>query len=367
MTRDVAGKVRLADVLPTQLSSRADQPEVELARNAWQIAQPSVAAGRTPGQAIDDLKPGAIVGIPGHVQRHADLGSLRETFEGLSRKLSNNLSPVDAVVIASTDDTALTIARSFDLMPLFGLPEIAGGWRTYARNAGRNLATGADSSLLTTVYRAEATALQYERRLEAPELLNQDFRPLNPLLVFAMQRPEVVEAFALGVAADWIKVAGEEVSLQVPGGAAIPVLPAPGSHHPLVAALLGAVATWDTDTPAWRQLQATTANPSAGTQQAWRGFIDAVRGIAPAAPPPPTELRCENGHPMKPGDNFCGVCRGRPTLPPPAPTRRPRPFAGVPDGDVQDLVAVATLEAYRRLAGPAAWDQLVMEISRTAQ
>jgi len=365
VTRDVAGKVRLADVLPTQLSSRADQPEVELARNAWQIAQPSVAAGRTPGLATDDLQPGAIVGIPGHVQRHADLGSLRETFEGLSRKLSNSLNPVDAVVIASTDDTALTITRSFDLMPLFGLPEIAGGWRTYARNAGRDLAAGADSSLLTTVYRAEATALQYERRLEAPELLNQDFRPLNPLLVFAMQRPEVVAAFALGVAADWIKEAGKEVSLQLPGGAAIPLPTAPGGHHPLVAALLGAVAAWKADTPAWLQLQTATANPTDDTRQAWNGFINAVRGIAPEAPPPPTELRCENGHPMKPGDNFCGVCRGRPAPPPPAPIRRPRPFADVPDGGVQDLVAVATLEAYRRLAGPAAWEQLVMNISRT--
>jgi hypothetical protein len=370
VTRDVAGKVRLADVLPTQLSSRADQPEVDLARDAWQIARPSMAAGMTPGQATHDLKPGAVVGIPGHVQNQAELGRLADTFKGLSRKLSNSLDPVDATVIPSTDATALTVSRSFDLMPLFGLPEMVAGWQTYARNAGRNLATDADSSLLTAVYLAEATALQYERRLEDKELLNQGFRRLDALLVSAMQRPEIVAAFALGVAADWIKVAGPNVSLQLPGGAAVSLPPAPGHHHPLIAALLQAVATWTSGTPAWQQLHAATTNPTADTRQAWGAFIDAVCGVTPPAPPPPApELRCENGHLMQPTQKFCGQC-GRPAMPPPppapAPTARPRPFASGPQA-VQDLVAVGALEAYRRLAGPAAWDQLVMSTSRTVQ
>lgn len=361
VTQDRANKVRLADVLPTQLSSKVNHPEAVLAEEAWRLAAPSIASGTRPGQAIPDREPGAIVGIPDNVQNDQALSVLRNTFKRLTNYLSNTKDPVNATVTPSTDSTAMTLVRSFDLMPLFGLPEIQESWQTYARNAGNDPATGEPKSTLTPVYRAEATALQYERRLEDQGVLNQAFRQLNPLLVSAMQRPEIVQAFALGVAAGWINAVGRDVTLTLPGSPAVSLPPAPGENHPLIAALLRAVAEWDAATPEWQQLRAALDHPSTETQQAWHEFIDAVRGVAPPAPAPAAELRCENGHPMQPGQKFCGICGSRPKASPaPTPMRRERPFAGEPAIVSQDLVAIATLEVYRRERNSAGWDGLVM-------
>ena len=414
VTRDVASKVRLATVLPTQLSTRADKPEVQLAREAWQTAQPSLAGALTPGMAIADLRPSAVAGIPDHVRRDAQLGRLDRTLAELDRHLLNNLNPVNVNVIGATDATSLTLVRSYDLMPLFGLPEIVEDWQVYQRNAGSEQARLAESPRLATVFAAERAALEYESRLEARELLNQDFRQLNPLLVHALQRPDVVESFALGLAAGWIGVGDDGVTLRLPGQAPIALPTGVTRRRPLLAALLQATATWNEATPAWQQLQAALRAPTPETRQSWQAFINDVRGVtptpvAPAAPAAPaqvvctkghvipagkkfcpqcgepatapavTENRCANGHVMPAGKKFCPQC-GAPAVAVPTPvaaptpiaappttvaTRRPRPYADEPD-EVQDLVAVAALAAYRRLTKAVDWERIVMPSARRA-
>lgn len=366
-TRDVAGRVRLATVLPTQLSTRSEQPEAELARRAWQLATPSLAGATTPGTTLADYRPAAVVGIPDHVGREPALRPLGETLAQLERHLSTALDPVNPAIIGVTDATALTLVRSYDLMPLFGLPELVEDWLVYARNAGSNQARLNESPLLATVFRAERRALDYERRLEHPELLNQDFRRLHPLLVYAFQRPTVVEAFALGLATGWITLRDQVVTLQTPGGQAIELPQVMGGYHPLLAALLQGVATWDSQTPAWRQLQLALAQPGAATDNAWRRFIDAVRQVETTTGPA-AQIYCSGPerHPMPPGKPYCPRC-GQPAAvtPPPPSARQARPFANEP-AEIQDLVAVAVLAAQYRLAGPGEWERIVMPSARRA-
>lgn len=374
VTRNTAATVRLAQVLPTQLSTRQSRPHVALAERAWRVAQPSLRGAFAPGTVLPDYRDTAAVGIPENVQREDGLRELATVFKELDRRLDSHLRATPATVIPATDATALTLVRSYDLMPLWNVPELAEAWRAYARNAGSAPVRLAESPALATVFAAERAALEYERRLEAKDLLDQDFRQLHPLIVFALQRPAIVEAYSLALAAGWLTVRDGAAILRLPGDPAESVLryEARRDLPPLVGGLLHAVQTWDSAAPLLAKLSAAVI-PDAATQEAWRGFITRMGpAVGPITPPPPAVYRCPNGHELPSGKRFCPKC-GEPApegnyttaAPPPPATPQGRPFEGEPQA-VHDLAAVAALAAYRRLYGAAAWDRLVMPAARWA-
>ncbi len=371
VTRETAATVRLAQVLPTQLSTRQSRPHVTLAERAWNVAQPTLRGAFAPGTTVNDYRYSAAVGIPENVQRDDNLRELVTVFKELDRRLDSHLRPTPAHVIAATDATALTLVRSYDLMPLWNVPELAEAWRAYARNAGRDLTRLAESPTLATVFAAERAALEYERRLEAKELLDQDFRQLHPLIVFALQRPEIVAVYGLALAAGWLTTRDGVAILRLPGESTETALryEARRDLPPLVAGLLHATQTWGATTPLLERLIAAVARPDPATTAAWQGFIDRMRRAD--APATPAVYYCPNGHPLARGDRFCMECgQDAPAanytpVAPAAP--QARPFAGEPQA-VQDLAAVATLAAWRRLSQARgqseAWDQLIMPQAR---
>jgi hypothetical protein len=370
VTRATAETVRLSTVLPTQLSTRVRNPETRLAETMWPVAIPSLRGGLEPGSAVADYQAGAVIGIPEHVQRDDRLASLTGVFRQLDRQIPGDLQPVPVTIIGSTDATAITLVRSYDLMPIWNIPEIDDAWRVYAQNAGTRQARLVEPPTLATVFAAERAALEYERRLEYLNLLNQDFHRLHPLIVFALQRPEVVEAYGLALAAGWLTVRDGVARLMLPGSPdEIPLRYEPrGDLPPLVAGLLQAGRTWQPDSEVWERLQEAFTPPGAEITAAWNAFLDHYRQVEEVVRP--AVYYCEQGHPLTRGQRFCTTC-GRPapeenyTAPAPLAAPKTQPYAGEPAA-VQDLVAVAVLATYRRLVSPEKWQEIVMPAARWA-
>jgi hypothetical protein len=357
-TREWA-QTRLADVLLTQFSSRANEPAVDVARKMWQVALPHVQPARS--QATLDFAAGAVAGVPPHLEDDPALVELPQVLRRLDRKLSNNLDPRPVTVLPFADRTALSLVREYNLMPLLDLPELQQAWQTYCRNAGRENDRLVESPLLATAFAPEWQGLAYERRLEEPELLNQDFRLLHPLVVMALQRSETAEAYALALAAGWLTLREGIAYLQLPGATEISLVYEPRRDlPPLISGLLHLTITGNT---LEQQLKAALERPGEQTRMAWRTFIDAFRQKSPESEPPaPSCSHC--GRALQPGQKFCTNC-GEPAtafIPAPAKTWR-EPFAGEPQM-VKDLAALAALAAYRRLVTTEEWDRIVMARSR---
>ena len=143
-----------------------------------------------------------------------------------------------------------------------------------------------------------------------------------------------------------------DFELRLPG-----YVSASGGLDPRVAGLLYVTSGEHDDVV--RALRAALTNPEEATREAWRDFI---RRYLPK-PIAPVQRACVNGHPMGPGERFCGKC-GFPlkesTSGPVEPWRPP--FEDAPQA-VKDLGAMAALMAYRRLS-PSDWKDLVMKRSR---
>jgi len=366
VTQDWGRDVTLCDVLPTQLSSRHDEPAVRVIEHAWSIALPHLDFARDVNQELDGIHVAAS-GLPPDVQSDPQLTDLAQVLRdlgGVRSRIDRSLNPSETRVIATTDRTAMNLVREYNLMPLENLPEFIEAWQVYVRNAGSERDPLVESAFLATVFAAERCAFEYERRLESPKVLNQDFRILHPLIVLALARANLAELYALAFAAGWVEDRGgipwisisgqgdRELKLQDSFGAS-------GRLDPRIAALLSVALGKPED--AVGKLQAVLSDPSVATQEAWRSFIDQYRPRSAA----PKKRLCKKGHEMRPEANFCGKCGSPPAeegvLPASAGPWQP-PFKDAPQA-VQDLAAVAVLAAYRYLA-PDDWDNLIIRRSR---
>lgn len=359
VTREWA-QTHLADVLLTQFSGRANEPAVDVARHIWQVAVPHVQPPRS--QTALDYTAGAVAGVPPRVEADPALAELSHVLRRLDRELPNNLNPRPVTVLPFADKTALPLVREYNLMPLFDLPEMQQAWQTYCRNAGWENDRLVESPLLATVFAPERQALAYERRLEDPEVLAQDFRLLHPLAVMALQRSEPAKAYALALAAGWITVREGVAYLQLPGGTEMPLVYEPQRDlPPLISGLLHLVITGNA--AAEQQLETALDEPGESTRTAWRTFIDAFRQKSPEAESATPD--CSNcSRPLRPGQKFCTNCGELVPVIATAPAQPWRePFADEPQM-VQDLVALAALAAYRRLVTKEEWDRIVMARSR---
>ncbi len=372
-TRDWAQKVTLRDVLPTQMP-RGEDPATQLIESLWAIARPHLDPARDRNGQLD----GALVaaaGLPAQVQEDKQLAALGQVLRALgttSSRVNSALEPCSTSVLATTDRTAMSLVREQYLMPLARLPEFQRAWQTYSLNAGSQIADSrVESTLFSTVFAAERRALEYERRLEATAVLNQDFRTLQPLIVLALARPELAEMYALAFAAGWIEVrAGIPwLKLPRPGGSDEFELAAPGRNaadsglDPRIAGLLRLAAGQPEDAGTVNRLRAALTTPDEATTNTWRRFVGSYR---PGMPEP--QVRYCSGperHEMRPGAKFCGKCGARPAEESRAPAGSWRiPYEGQPQA-VQDLAAMAALAAYHRLA-PNEWESLVMRRARRA-
>jgi len=254
----------------------------------------------------------------------------------------------------------MILVREYNLMPMDNLPEFLEAWQVYTRNAGSERDPLVEPAFLATVFAAERCALEYERRLKSPSVVNQDFRILHPLIILALAYTNLTELYALAFAAGWVEDRAGIPWLSIPGQGDCELklqerFGVSGRLDPRVAGLLSVALGKPEDTVG--KLQAALSDPSLATQKAWRNFIDQYRPRSVA----PKKRLCKQGHEMRPGAKFCGKCGSPPAeesmLQSPAGPWQP-PFKDAPQA-VQDLAAVSALVAYRRLA-PIDWDNLIM-------
>lgn len=378
VTQEWARKVTLADVLLTQLDERLPEPARSFVRDTWTWAKPHLK----PGESRVNQ---AATGIPGNVASHSDelLQRLPIEFEQVMNRLEADLDPGPTKVMQTTDRTALTLIREHMLMTLDTLPEMQELFRTYQRNAGTDVTQGVDSPLLTTVFAAEREAMAYEQRLEYPELLNQDFRLLHPLIVLGLSRPELAELYALAFAAGWVERRLDRATLKLPESEPIQLsLPdrveASGGLDPYVAGYLRLTMGLAEDADWVNQLQRLFETPLPKLEHAWRTYLARFQPdtlVAQRLCPKgdviaPGDVFCAEGNSRRrSGDKFCRLCALSAEVSPSTivgaqavePTN---PFANEPQA-VQDLAAIAALAAHRRLA-PEEWARLVMTRSRMA-
>ena len=371
VTKDWAQKITLRDVLPTQMP-RDEDPATRLIEVLWRVARPHLDPARDPNGQLDGEHVAA-AGVPAQVQADRQLASLGQVLRELgtaASRVSSSLEPCSTSVLATTDRTALSLVREQNLMPIARLPEFQRAWRTYSLNAGRETDPLVEPALFSTVYAAERRALEYERRLEATAVLNQDFRTLQPLVVLALARPGLAELYALALAAGWVEVRASIPWLKLPRGGGDFELALPGRSladsglDPRVAGLLRVAAGRPEDMGLVAKLRAILSMPDEVTLDAWRRFVGGYR--------PGTQLPVKRvcagpeHHEMRPEAKFCGKC-GAPAAEGPAQPSEPwrLPFEGQPQA-VQDLAALAALAAYHRLA-PNEWDALVMRRARRAR
>jgi len=371
VTQDWARNTTLRNVLATQLSSKYIDPARILVERVWPIATPHLLHAPDVNGALDG-KHIATAGLPDAVQKDAYLAAISQVLAelGTTRSRVNTfLDPCSTNIVTATDRTAMTLVREHNLMPMANLPEFQDAWQTYSRNAGRQTDALVESARLAAVFAAERQALEYERRLESTQVVNQDFRLLHPLIVLALARPDLTELYALAFAAGWVEtrtgtpwlrlpVQGGEYELALRGRAA-----ATGGFDPRVSGLLRMTSGSSDDEGMISKLRVALSNPDEATKAAWRSFIGRYRYTQMEA----VKYVCELGHEMKPGAKFCGKCGRGPAAsvvqqPPRGPWRPP--FEGEQQ-DVQDLGAMAALAAYRRLA-PDDWDDLIMPRPRLA-
>lgn len=214
--------------------------------------------------------------------------------------------------------------------------------------------------------------MHYERRLESPQI-SQDFRLLHPLVVTALERPDITRLYGLALAAGWLRNEGEQVILRLPGAGEQNLgLLAAGEAHPFVRALLRLTTSGPSEPSVVGQLRSALSNPTDEVRAAWQRFIQSYQPRAtPAVQPPPvpvpTVQKCSNpkcGRDLKPGAKFCGNCKTPVPVVSPTPQPAPLPTSAGPafanaSQDMQDLAVVAALAAAQQL-DPAGWGDLVM-------
>lgn len=368
-THPLAEKITLGDGLQTQFSSQIREPILEVASLLWERATPHLKAPHTEGATRLDGVSLAAAGIPSEDRENSSLPALKNTLAGLDRRLRQDRDPLPVSIIETTDQMALTIVREHHLLPLFNLEEIKAAFSVYARNAGTQQVGNVEAPLQTVVFAAEHRALEYEQRLEATQLLNQDFRFFHPWIVWSLGHPTAAELYGLAFAAGWIEVdqARQRASLQLPGEAPLElglpaVLTAEGNLEPLLAGLVRLAAGLPEDAALLQRLEEQMRQPDNNLQTAWRAYLGRFQPRSTAYMAP--ERRCRNGHVVPEGRRRCNEC-GEPALEAIGVTAaapwRP-PFAEAAAA-VQDLAALAALAVYRRLE-PEQWDRLVMPQAR---
>lgn len=371
-TQDWEKSVSFEKALLTQFLSTHANPAVNMVEQIWPYAQPHLDFAKDANLQLDGSREAA-VGLPSTTDEDTHLAALIEVFDamgGIRNPIDRNLAPSPTRVIAATDRTAMTLIREYNLMPITNLPETKTIWKTYARNVGQEQDQLVEPSFIASVFGAERCALEYERRMESPQVINQDFRILHPLVVLALARADRAELYALAFAAGWIEIRSGDPWLCMPEEEPVDLTlsnVASGSGlDPQVIGLSRLAAGHSEDELLVDKLQKKFADPSAEVLNAWRRFIDQYRPKTTEARKPEQQKTCTNcGASLKFGAKFCGKCgtpvEQQPVIEIPNAPWRP-PFEGQPQV-VQDLAIVAALAAYRRLA-PNDWDHLIMRRSR---
>lgn len=368
VTQDWARIIQLRDVLRTQFSSREEDPAIRMIERVWPVAIPHLNPARDVNAGLDGTHMAA-AGLPPNVQEDPSLGSLAKALAELGTpagRLNNYLEPCKTSIIATTDRTAMTLAREHNLMPIQNLPEFQDALKAYIHNAGTETDKLVESAPLATVFAAEHRALEFERRLESNKVVNQDFRILHPLVVLALARGDLAELYALAFAAGWVKVQSGVARLTIPGQDEVELsLPdqatATGGLDPRVAGLLRVASGREEDVPWIKRLRETVFNPAKAPKKEWGEFIDSYW-------PRVAQLKkreCVNGHEMREGAKFCRLCGGPPKseILERAFEKAWQPPFNTESQPIQDLAAIAALAAYRQIA-PDDWDGLVMSRSR---
>ncbi len=367
--------IDLADVLPTQLSTRENYPADKLVETIWPKAAPRLdPAANATGLDGEQI---AAAGLSQDIQEDTDnesLTRLKGVFTTLGTPRSRvpaHLETVPTQVISTTDRMAMSLVREYTLMPLWDVPELRDALRIYTTQAGRQTQRFSEPAVRTPVFQAERNALAYEQRLEARDVVDEDYHVLHPLIVTALERNELAELYLLAFAAGWVQTRQDVAVIQIPGSIE-KALPLPsqdagsGGLDPRVAGLIRFAAGLPEDAALVTALRQAFDGANSRVTGAWNQFLDRYQPQAATTPVEPGEIRCVNGHPMEPGDKRCGECGALPAPRPPAPPAGPwrKPFADEPRV-IQDLGAVAALVCYRRLTSEQDWERIVMTESRT--
>ncbi|MCA9875480.1 MAG: VWA domain-containing protein, partial [Anaerolineales bacterium] len=117
VTADFAKETELPDVLMTQYSSQSREPATDIVRQAWVHAQPHLAPPLSATGAGIDGELVAAVGLPPRVVSQSELKELDTVLADLIKRLGVGTASVLPARIASSDKTAVSVVREYQLLP----------------------------------------------------------------------------------------------------------------------------------------------------------------------------------------------------------------------------------------------------------
>jgi hypothetical protein len=273
----------IADALLTQYDAQQKQPHIGIVQRFWSRVRPQledpfdqnlVPTGELSGYA----------GVPASVLnevKHSDLRNTLKTIGTLNAPVALTPAPDTGMQQFTTNDSsAMSIILTRDVAPLMHVASIQTVFQVYQDNAARHPQPNVNSTTERAVYRAEALAVEYERRMQHPLLFlpGNVYRRLHHLIVTALEQEETVRRFALAFASGWLvqHPSGTFVELQIPGQATFTLMPhrnlPPGVCDLNVSVLLG-ITTDPSQASALSVIDGIVAAPSAVLQDTWRRYV----------------------------------------------------------------------------------------------
>lgn len=197
VAQEIWKSLSLAQVMQGRNIIGSEDFEVATATRMWSAAMPYLQS------QLRDKTWGAAVGIPSLLRTNAP--GLARIFGDPIEYLQGHLNPTRTVVAELTDQFAVGLVRTHDLVPISEIPEMLDAKQMYENTLEQTL-TAVEGAELQAVFAAERNALIYEKRLANPEPYPQLIRQFHPLIVMALEHKERAVLYALAYAAQWIAV-----------------------------------------------------------------------------------------------------------------------------------------------------------------
>lgn len=216
VVKEIWEKVTLTEIMRSRQMIADEDQAIQTATRMWMAGTPHL-------QSRQNTKTwNAAYGLPNTLRESArELVTVFANLGGVEQKIPSRLNPCKTASVQLTDQYATVLVRTLDLVAVTDIPEMDEARRLYEQSL-RGTVSAVEGAELQAVFAAERRALAYEKRLPDANIYRLPLRQFHPLVVMALENEARARLFALGYAADWLRVpenAGN-ITLTLPGSAA---------------------------------------------------------------------------------------------------------------------------------------------------
>jgi len=213
IVRDIWESVSLVQVMQGRQMLESREQAAQTVRRMWGTATPHLQSKQS------TLAWHAVAGLPPALREQAhELVNVLAKLGGVEQQIPTTMNPCPTTIVPFTDQYAMALVRTLDLVSIADIPEMEEAKRSYEQSL-RSAIPGVEGAELQAVFLAERRGLAYEKRLPDPNLYRLPIRQFHPLIVMALEYEDRARWFALAYAARWLGVPDQEgdITLTVPG------------------------------------------------------------------------------------------------------------------------------------------------------